>query len=59
VRRRPAARRRRAAGGRAVRPRRPARRHLRHNPARAPEEVYRRRVEEKGFRERWPRLRFS
>jgi hypothetical protein len=31
----------------------------RHNPARAPEEVYRRRVEEKGWRERWPLLRFS
>jgi hypothetical protein len=26
---------------------------------RAPEEVYRRRVEEKGWRERQPRLRFS
>jgi hypothetical protein len=31
----------------------------RHNPARAPEDVYRRRVEEKRWRERWPRLRFS
>ena len=31
----------------------------RHNRARAPEELYRRRVEEKGWRERWPRLRFS
>jgi hypothetical protein len=31
----------------------------RHNPARAPGDVYRRRVEEKGWRERWPRLRFT
>jgi hypothetical protein len=30
----------------------------RHNPARAPESVFRRRVAEKGWRERWPRLDF-